>query len=70
MEEYAVVVGYVVLVGEVEPVISITQREYRNLLKARLRLECMEAMGVDSWSCYDDAVNLYVKELARGRIDG
>jgi hypothetical protein len=39
--------------------ITISKREYEELLKKVHFLECLEACGVDNWEGYDEAWELY-----------
>ena len=39
-----------------EEKITITQKEYEDLLEASHKLEALEAAGVDNWDGYDDAM--------------
>lgn len=45
-----------------EVMITITQEEYNRLQDSEWKLECLEAMGVDNWPGYDDAMEMYREE--------
>src|ERR1700728_5385136 len=42
-----------------EKMISITSKEYQNLLDAESELACLYEAGVDNWSGYSDAMEIY-----------
>ena len=45
-----------------EETITITKSEYESLLEDRKRLRSLEAAGVDNWSGYDYARELYEED--------
>ena len=42
-----------------EPIVTITQKEYGNLLEARAKLSALQNRGVDNWEGYDEAMDKY-----------
>ena len=42
--------------------VTITEEEYQSLLDDQLWLNCLENAGVDNWSGYDYARQLYNEE--------
>ena len=42
-----------------EEKIEIKKSEYDRLVKAEDKLACLEACGVDNWSGYDDAMEMF-----------
>ena len=42
--------------------ITITVEEYEGLLDAERKLSCLEGCGVDNWSGYGDAMEMYESE--------
>jgi hypothetical protein len=49
------------------PTITITQEQYNQLLDDQAFLGALRAAGVDNWSGYDDAIDLYHE--AKGEDD-
>lgn len=47
---------------ETEPVITITLKEYQDLLDSQSLLLCLEGCGVDNWSGYSDAYSMHMEE--------
>jgi len=47
--------------------ITITQKEYNDLKRAKLFLEALEDSGVDNWEWYSDA---YCEFLKTAKVDG
>jgi hypothetical protein len=45
-----------------EEMVTISKAEYESLLDDRNKLECLDAMGVDNWQGYDDAMQMYREE--------
>lgn len=45
--------------GQHEPTVTIAKSHYAQLLDDQYKLECLEAAGVDNWSGYDDAMEMY-----------
>jgi len=45
-----------------EPMVTISEKEYKNLLDDQWKLECLLGCGVDNWSGYDDAMEMYQAE--------
>lgn len=45
-----------------EETVTITKREYDRLVRAREKLGCLEACGVDNWDGYSDAMEMYNEE--------
>lgn len=50
-------------IGDFEPTVVITEKEYRSLLYSDQLLACLEAHGVDNWSGYEDALEEAEKVL-------
>ena len=46
--------------------ITITRAEYQRLLEDSNKLLALESVGVDSWKCYDEAMELF-KEINEDR---
>ena len=46
-----------------EETITISKAEYDRLCRAELKLECLEAGGVDNWDWYGEAMQEYRKAL-------
>ena len=44
---------------QVEPTVTITVKEYESLLSNSLFLECLQGCGVDNWSGYDYAQEMF-----------
>ena len=42
-----------------EELITITQKEYDELIRASNKLLALEASGVDNWQGYDDAMDVF-----------
>jgi len=42
-----------------ESFVTIPVEEYKDLLDSQLWLDCLEGAGVDNWSGYDYAVEMY-----------
>ena len=42
-----------------EETITISKKEYEELLDSQVFLDCLEAAGVDNWQWYDEAVKEY-----------
>lgn len=42
--------------------VTIPKEEYESLLDDRAKLSCLEACGVDNWTGYDDAMEMYRTE--------
>lgn len=51
-----------------EEQVTISKAEYRQLLKAQARLDCLEAAGVDNWGGYCEAMEYY-EDMVEGTID-
>lgn len=47
---------------EIETIL-ISKKEYDDLVDSQILLECLEMMGVDNWSGYDDARSEYRRIL-------
>lgn len=47
-----------------EDLVTISYSEYERLLKAEEFLEALKAAGVDNWSGYGDAWDMYEEEEA------
>lgn len=45
-----------------EDLVTISHSEYERLLKAEAFLEALEEAGVDNWSGYGDAWDMYEEE--------
>ena len=45
-----------------EETITISKKEYEELLKDSQFLDCLQGAGVDNWQGYDDAVQM-MKEM-------
>lgn len=45
-----------------EETVSISQKEYDELLRTQLFLDCLEACGVDNWAGYEDAQDMMEDE--------
>ena len=45
-----------------EEEITITLKEYQDLLDAQFKLQCLENMGVDNWPGYEDAMEEYYEK--------
>ena len=43
-------------------IVTITRKEYEELLDCKEYLECLEAAGVDNWEGYDYAMEMYNRE--------
>ena len=43
-------------------IVTITKKEYEELLDYKECLECLEAAGVDNWEGYDYAMEMYNRE--------
>jgi hypothetical protein len=43
--------------------VTIPKSEYDALIKASIKLSCLENQGVDNWSGYDDAMDAYRAEI-------
>lgn len=41
---------------------TLTHSEYQELLRSSRELKALEAMGVDNWGGYDDAMNTLAEE--------
>ena len=50
-------------IGDFEPTVVITEKEYRSLLYFNGLLDCLEDHGVDNWSGYEDALEDYERSL-------
>lgn len=48
-----------------EKTITITVEEWKRLQKDSYKLEALDAMGVDNWEAYDEAMGSY-RETMRG----
>lgn len=44
---------------QVKETVTIPKKEYEALLRDYCFLECLQAAGVDNWSGYDDACDLF-----------
>lgn len=42
--------------------VVVTRSEYESLLEARAFLDCLDACGVDNWSGYSDAQQMFNEE--------
>lgn len=42
-----------------EPMVTITESEYLELIQDQQFLECLRGCGVDNWCGYDDAVDMF-----------
>lgn len=42
--------------------ITITKKEYEQLLDDSRKLSCLECCGVDNWGGWDDAMEMYKTE--------
>lgn len=42
--------------------VTISREEYEELLKDSELLSCLEACGVDNWSGWDDAIEMFNSE--------
>lgn len=42
-----------------EEMITITKKEYDDLIDSEWELTCLQSAGVDNWSGYDDAMEMY-----------
>jgi hypothetical protein len=47
---------------QTEELVTITRANYNQLVDDQYKLECLEAAGVDNWSGYDDAMEMYREE--------
>lgn len=45
-----------------EETITITKKEYDELIKDRFWLRCLEGAGVDNWEGHDIAVDRFLEE--------
>lgn len=50
-----------------EETVTISRKEYERLQKSELKLECLEGAGVDNWSGFDDAMDMYREEMAKDK---
>ena len=41
-----------------EETITISKKEYEELLEDQKLLQCLQGAGVDNWSVYDDAMEM------------
>lgn len=48
--------------------VTLTKKEYEELLESHVWLSCLEAAGVDNWEGYDDACNIR-DDMLEGRLD-
>lgn len=48
--------------NEPEETVTINKDEYERLLRQEEWLYCLEAAGVDNWSGYDHAVEMYQED--------
>jgi hypothetical protein len=39
--------------------VTISKKEYEDLLDSQLWLDCLESAGVDNWGGYDEAIKEY-----------
>ena len=39
--------------------VTITKKEYEELLEAQEFLDCLEGAGVDNWPGYDEAIEMF-----------
>lgn len=39
--------------------VTISKREYDNLISDQFKLQCLEGAGVDNWEGYEEAMDLY-----------
>ncbi len=46
------------MMNENEEMITISKKEYDDLLDAAKFLTCLEGAGIDNWIGYDDAIEL------------
>ena len=44
---------------ETTETITISTREYEQLLKDQLWLQCLEEAGIDNWEGFDEALNIW-----------
>jgi hypothetical protein len=44
---------------ENEEMVTISKKEYEDLLEESSKLSCLEAAGVDNWSGYDFAMEMF-----------
>ena len=45
-----------------EETVTISKKEYEELLEDQLLLQCLQGAGVDNWQGYDDAIHM-MKEM-------
>jgi hypothetical protein len=45
-----------------EETITITRKEYNQLLEDSNKLRCLENNGVDNWTCYGEAMKEFYAE--------
>lgn len=48
---------------EKEEFISITKKEYEELCDEAAFLDCLRAVGVDSWEWFDEAVSMFNNDI-------
>lgn len=46
-----------------EETVTISKKVYDQLLDSQIFLDCLESMGVDNWSGYDEAVKEYRQQV-------
>ena len=47
--------------------VEIPEYRYKDLIHAELKLTCLENMGVDNWTGYEEAMNSYLDLLEEER---
>jgi hypothetical protein len=50
--------------SENKEMVTITKAEYESLLEGSELLSCLKACGVDNWSGWDDAIEMFNEEDA------
>ena len=48
--------------------VTIPTKEYIKLIKDSLKLQALDAGGVDNWDWYDDAMELYREWVAEKKL--